>query len=227
MSWDWGRIPFDLPPQVKYIIQATPIPIASRGQDILAWSGSPRGTFDLKSAYSFATADEIVPPFSSGWIWKLETLPKIRTFLWMCQHNSIGVKSCLTRRGVVVDELCPICHREPKSIIHALRDCSWVKRVWMQLGVSTSNQDFWSSNIQDWINLNRKTSLNRAQGKPLWKITFSFAMWYIWKSRNMVVFNGKMLNQNLPKEILNQVLEFVYCVHSPKSSIQKISRRLR
>ena len=77
LSWDWGWIPFDLPPQVKSIIQATPIPIASKGQDTLAWSGSLRGTFDLKSAYSFATADEIVPPFSSGWIWKLETLSKI------------------------------------------------------------------------------------------------------------------------------------------------------
>ena len=145
----------------------------------------------------------------------------------MCQHNSIGVKSCLARRGVVVDESCPICQREPESIIHALRDCAWVKSVWMQLGVSLSNQDFWSSNIQDWININGKISLSCAQGNLPWKTTFSFAMWCIWKSRNMVVFNGKMLNQNLPKEIMNHVLEFIYCVHSPRSPIQKISRRLR
>ena len=131
LRWDWEQIPFDLPLKVKSIIQATPIPFASRGQDRLAWSGNPRGTFDLKSAYSFATADKVVPSFNAGWIWKLEMLPKIQTFLWMCQHNNIGVKSCLARRGVVVDESCPICQRELESIIHA-----WVKRVWMQLGVS-------------------------------------------------------------------------------------------
>ena len=32
----------------------------------------------------------------------------------------------------------------------------------------------------------------------------------------MVVFNGKRVNQNLSKEIMNQVLEFIYCVHSPR-----------
>ena len=81
LRWDWEQIPFDLPLKVKSIIQATPISFASRGQHRLAWSGNPRGTFDLKSAYSFATADEVVPSFNAGWIWKLETLPKIRTFL--------------------------------------------------------------------------------------------------------------------------------------------------
>ena len=40
----------------------------------------------------------------ADWIWKLETLPKIKTFLWRCIHNSIGVKTCLTRRGFVDEE---------------------------------------------------------------------------------------------------------------------------
>ena len=81
----------------------------SRGQDRLAWSSNPRGTFDLKSAYSPATTEEATPPFSSSWIWKLDMLPKIRTFLWRCQHNSIGVKSFLARRGVDIDELYLLC----------------------------------------------------------------------------------------------------------------------
>ena len=51
-SWDWGQIPFDLPFKIKSLIQAIPISSTSKGQDKLAWSGNPRGTFDLKSAYS-------------------------------------------------------------------------------------------------------------------------------------------------------------------------------
>ena len=101
-SWDWGQIPFELPFKIKSLIQAILIPIMSRGQDRLAWSSNPKGTFDLKSAYSLATAEEASHPFSSSWIWKLDTLPKIRTFLWRCQHNSIGVKSCLARRGWIL-----------------------------------------------------------------------------------------------------------------------------
>jgi len=43
----------------------------------------------------------------------------------------------------------------------------------------------------------------------------------------MVVFHGKRVNQNLPKEIMNQVSEFIYCVQSPRSPNHKISRNLR
>ena len=128
-SWDWRRIPLDLPFKVKSLIQAIPISFMSRGQNKLAWSGNPRGTFDLKSAYFIAMTEEAIHPFNSRWTWKLETLPKIKTFLWRCQHNSIGIMSCLVRGGVEVDELCPICHREPELIIHAIRDCAWVKGV--------------------------------------------------------------------------------------------------
>ena len=80
-SWDWGWIPFKLPLKIKSLIQAIPIPIMSRGQDRLAWSGNPRGTFNLKSAYSLATSEVAPHAFSSSWIWKLDTLPKIKTFL--------------------------------------------------------------------------------------------------------------------------------------------------
>ena len=40
-----------------------------------------------------------VTTISVGWIWKLKTLSRIKTFLWMCIHDSIGVKECLVRRN--------------------------------------------------------------------------------------------------------------------------------
>ena len=212
LCWDWDRIPFELPSKVKSIIQATPIPVTSKGQDKLAWSSNLKGSFDLKSAYFIVIKEDSAPPLNYGWIWKLHTLPRIQTFLWLCMHNSTGVKVCLVKRGVVVDELCPTCQREPESIIHAIRDCVWVKTIWIQLGVSISNQVFWTSNLQDWMILNGKASSNCDRGNLPWKSIFSFAVWCIWKNRNMVVFNRKSSNQNLSKEIMNQSLEFFYCV---------------
>ena len=40
---------------------------------------------------------------------------------------------CLARRGVVDEELCPIFQGESKSVLYALRDCAWVKVIWIQL----------------------------------------------------------------------------------------------
>ena len=87
------------------MIQAIPTPFTFRGTDRISWMDNLKDTFDLRSAYSIAMGmetDMVVSDF--GWIWKLNTLPRIKTFLWMCDHESIGVKVCLARRGVVEEE---------------------------------------------------------------------------------------------------------------------------
>lgn len=38
---NWNRLGFNLPQSIKLMIQATPITLASRGEDKLAWPGSP------------------------------------------------------------------------------------------------------------------------------------------------------------------------------------------
>ena len=43
----------------------------------------------------------------------------------------------------------------------------------------------------------------------------------------MVVFNRKGPNQNLSKEIMNQTLEFFYCVQPPRNPSHKALRAIR
>ena len=156
----------------------------------------------------------------ANWIWKAKTLPRIKTFLWKCAHESIGVKHCLVRRGVIEDDLCPICRREPKTVLHALRDCSQPKAIWIQLGVKLTNQGFWLTNLQDWLNVNGKIRTSYVFGKPPWNVVYPFAVWNIWKSRNNVVFNWKNQNPRLAADIVHQFMEFLYCVTSPKGPAQ-------
>lgn len=89
------------------MIQATPIAMTGRGKDRLVWMENPRGVFDLKSAYSIVEnfGPGLGPPFVAGWIWKAQTLPKIKTFLWRCDHESVGVKACLARIGMGDEEI--------------------------------------------------------------------------------------------------------------------------
>lgn len=128
-GWDWSIIPFELPNDIKAEIQAIATPILTRGTDKIAWSPSPKGTFDLKSAYCFAIDPSKSDSFPSKWIWKLNTLPRIQAFVWKFMHNSIGVKECLVGRGMNQNPTCPLCLMESESISHALCDCICIKPI--------------------------------------------------------------------------------------------------
>ena len=224
-GWDWSKIPFELPLDLKSLIQAIPTPFTSRGRERISWKGNPRGTFDLRSAYSIAMGmepDLLVRDF--GWIWKLIVFPRIKTFLWMCAHSSIGVKVCLVRRGVVEEESCPICQGTSETILHALRDRHKIKDVWRQLGIQRTDRVFWTSNLQDWIKTNSKDRKSCLQGNPPWNIIFPIAVWNLWKSRNMFIFERKSQNPNLSKEIVNQAVEFLCYVASPRNPTRVVTR---
>jgi len=98
IGWDWDRIPFDFPLEIKLMFQAIPIPLIGRGSDRLAWVNNPRGDFNLKSAYSLAMGPDPNMAFSANWIWKSMMLPRIKTFLWQCALKSIGVKVSYAKR---------------------------------------------------------------------------------------------------------------------------------
>ena len=103
-GWQWGLIPFELLSDLKSLIQAILVSAVSRGSDKLAWTGNPRGSFDLKSAYSISMADDNSPRINLGWVWKIETLTRIKSFIWQCAHNSVKVKGCLVKKGMGGDD---------------------------------------------------------------------------------------------------------------------------
>ena len=76
----------EMPSNITRVIQATPIPLATRTKDKMAWKLSPKGDFDLKSAYLMVLEPIVEAPFWGKWIWKLKILPRIQTFVWKCMH---------------------------------------------------------------------------------------------------------------------------------------------
>ena len=183
--------------------------------------------FDLKSAYKLSMISEESQPYSASWVWKADTLPIIKYFLWMCDHNSIGVKSGLVKRGVLEDDCCPICHEELETILHVLRDCPQTRLVWAQLGIQEADQRFWGSDHQDWLNWNGRQSGKSIIGNLPWCTIFPFAAWNIWKRRNSIVFWNNSCYPNLSNEIVNQVVKYIHCASSPRLLKQRVVKRIR
>lgn len=84
-GWNWSRVSMEIPDRIVQKIKATPFSLTARGEDRLAWKASNNGDFELKSAYQIATnGDVICTLFPGQWVWKVNTLPKIQSFIWRC-----------------------------------------------------------------------------------------------------------------------------------------------
>ena len=92
-KWDWRKISFDLPRVVTDKIQAIPMQLFGE-KDSLTWKFSYDGTSALPR------------PTMGNWIWKFDTLPKIKHFIWLCFHNSVPVRQVINARGINIYYVC-------------------------------------------------------------------------------------------------------------------------
>ena len=64
--WNWNILQMVLPYEIIDELKATPIPLFTRVEDKLAWKFSPRGGFDLKSAYLLTIDSRGDAPFKGN-----------------------------------------------------------------------------------------------------------------------------------------------------------------
>jgi hypothetical protein len=135
-SWCFDKVSVILPSSITNIIMAVPRPFFSPLEDGLCWQPSKNGLFDSKSAYNIAlNLEKSSPPMSCWkWIWKLNTLPRIILFIWQLCHERLPTKVLLSQRKIIQDNLCPLCHTNPESCIHLLRDCPSILPLWYSMG---------------------------------------------------------------------------------------------
>ena len=109
-DWKWESISFALPSSIKEKIQAIPVQEFGIREDVLMWKFTKDGDFSTNSAYLSIKVDTREEnTFKGTWIWKLETLPKIISYFWLCMHNSVPMREVLAVRGINCNPLCLIC----------------------------------------------------------------------------------------------------------------------
>ena len=192
------------------------------------WRFSPDGEFNLASTYHLAIAEQPKPPpFTSCWIWGLDTLPKIKHFLWLCNHGSILVRQVIKARGINCTVSYPLCRAQEESIIHVLRDYPVSRKFWLSIGVPQSLVDFLNLDLLDWLKLNCLCSnIIQANGLP-WCLQIPFAIWLLWKHRNRIVFENSLINSKLHHLCIQVAREYFYCVSKGKKIKHHIAVQVR
>ena len=101
-DWRWEVISFVLLDSIKERIKAIPRQLVERREDVIMWKLSKDGEFTTKLAYDWLNrTQQSETIFQGQWIWKIDTLPKIINFLWLCMHNSLPVRAVLARRRIL------------------------------------------------------------------------------------------------------------------------------
>lgn len=175
-NWDFSRCSFDFPNKLTLLLKDVPFPTNHWGEDKIVWASSPSGDFEQKSAYAIARGDyDSSNSFDGKWIWNIDSMPKIKSFIWKCFLHSIPMGEVFQERGIIQDAQCQICNNGRESILHVLRDCRFAKSIWEKLHIHCHVQDFYSRGLCDWLAKNAKLTSYKVE-LVLWTILFPFAV---------------------------------------------------
>ncbi|KAE8665156.1 XS domain-containing / XS zinc finger domain-containing protein-related-like protein isoform 1 [Hibiscus syriacus] len=169
------------------------ITLSQVSRDGLIWKGNGEGISSVNSCVKLCYYVSEVETFWMKNIWRGLVPPRVETFMWQVVHQKLAVKSELQKRGVleIVDCACPFCKREIESPSHLFFTCSVVWSLWNKFlnfwEVSSVFHDNTQSFLLAWDDLVSYSSI--------WSFIPGVVLWTIWKVRNVIVFEGGLLDQ--------------------------------
>ena len=111
-------------------------------------------TFSTKSA-TWLTHDQQImesPQWFFKWIWKIDTMPKIKIFLWQMCHNALPVGGALFRKEGRIDPQCPLCLNEIETTEHLFKVCPTTYSVWeLAIHYKWIPQQVQLNHTQNWL----------------------------------------------------------------------------
>jgi hypothetical protein len=145
-------------------------------------------------------------------IWKWNGLEHIKIFIWTVAHNSLLTYENWVRRNLTED---PNCQLKMDNVIYVLRDCYFAHMVWKILVKCNDRLKFFNVDLNKWL-INNLSSSEYSKEEVLWAILSGNAIWYLWKWRNLRIFNKEAIFHSNP---LNAIKCFVANIKDTNETI--------
>lgn len=105
------------------------------------------------------------------------------------------------------------CDRGDESILHLFRDCSRASQVWVSLANHRVPSNFFVGNLNMWLIENLKS--DKVINDLEWKTIFAIGLLYLWRSRNLMVFQGERESAfEVGKRVVYQAEAVQHCYKS-------------
>ncbi|KAH9722591.1 putative ribonuclease H protein [Citrus sinensis] len=125
----------------------------------------------------------------------------------------------LAKRHIPVSNVCDRCGVSAEDILHVLRDCCCIKRIWIRLVLVCNHYTFFHSSLRDWLVANLHNKWKIVCNVP-WECIFGVAVWRLWIWRNHFIFGGELVdNTTIYLDIMARANE-IQRVNNPHISQQ-------
>ncbi|XP_013679317.2 uncharacterized protein LOC106383806 [Brassica napus] len=161
------------------------------------WAYSSHGSYTVKSGYMVATKEKEQQALQMSLatqgllelkraIWKVPTVPKIRSFMWRAVSGALAVSERLNTRGMHVDTVCKLCKQGVESIKHVLFECEIAQEMWSLAGFQ-QGPSITDNSLIGWLSSYLK--LMSVDSHPVsQRRAIPWVLWSIWKNRNKVLY---------------------------------------
>lgn len=120
------------------------------GPNCLAWKWATKEMFSVSETYKKLHQFDLgVNAHSWKIIWEVRVPQRVRMFMWTLWHERILTNDERVRRHMTNYRSCERCSHVDESSIHALRDCSFAKAVWLSIVPKHNQVQFFSFSLQD------------------------------------------------------------------------------
>ncbi|KAL0921444.1 hypothetical protein M5K25_008516 [Dendrobium thyrsiflorum] len=175
MGGDWclpGNFPADIAQKITSV--------GIYDTDCVQWGTLNKATFSdfLKDYYLDATS-----PTWVKFIWYKRHVLRYSVFAWLTMVGGLKTASELTKRHILVDLLCPLCHNYPESSSHLFFDCDYSHSIITKLIPDCSFLLLRPNLLQifDWVH--DCPNIPPLQ-KRFYYLIITCTIYFVWRERN-------------------------------------------
>lgn len=144
------------------------------------------------------------------WIWALPIYPKVKTFIWLLNHNRLPSCHFLNSINIITNATCHYCQDGDETLQHIFLKCPNAKTYWASIGLQSHIMSLTQRNHpQQWLHnlinlkiLNLPYEINLRTFLPL-------SMWNIWLVRNRNLYEQGHATVS-KSHTIQQSIEYAY-----------------
>lgn len=156
--------------------------------DRIRWAHHQSGDFSAKNIYNFPITrnpdneNDIDFPWKK--IWKLQTLPRIRLFIWKLIQKALPTSSRLAAHNPEASHECQMCNNHAmETENHLFRTFPFARAFWFGCSLEMVNSRINTNVISKWVEL-----WIDGQNFSPYREQIAIITWFIWKYKCEVFF---------------------------------------